>query len=143
RVRQHQGDHAGARDALRLALKSTREPRERLACVALLVTLLEPVAREERASLCDELERLLEHDDDPRLRFNLATALLQDAKGEPVRMLRAWRQGIRALPGLRAAEDIHGRQVLGSIARQHARAALGRWAPEGLGLARWLAEDHP
>lgn len=140
RLRQHAEDDAGTREALRRALEATREPRERLACVALLVTLAE---QGERAPLCDEIERLLgDHDDEPRIRMNLATALLLDSQDDRSRLLRAWRHGVRALRGLRDADAVHGRRTLASIVLRHARATLGRWVPERLELAGWLAEDH-
>ncbi len=143
RLLQGLGRLEEARSELRIVLADPALPGGvRLACVHALLTILgvDPLHNEERMQLCDELESALDGgQDDPFVRLDLALALSIACETTPQVLLRAWKNGRRALDRPIASSIAgHGVGVMQKITVAFLRASSPRSDEEGAMLAEWF-----
>jgi tetratricopeptide (TPR) repeat protein len=140
---QHQaGQTDAARATLRAALSGELDDRERLACAHQLMTLLDNDAHAERLELCAELERLLDVDDVPHVRLDLAAGMRMAAGGQLGLVLRARAHALRAMKAsLRPQEREFGHRTMGRTTVDLLRLSLPLSSPSLAQDASLLLEE--
>lgn len=151
-VQNRAGDAAGARATLRQALDMELPSHQRLGCLHMLMCLLGDDDFEDRRRIHPEIERMLDHDDAPEMRIDLATSLRRDADHAPDALPRAWYHARRALEGMRHGRGLlpeehstleHTCRTAAQILLDLLRARLPESSPAVADLAAWFEADLP
>lgn len=140
---QHQAGQAeAAHTTLRDALNGDLDDHQRLICAHKLMLLLDHEDHHERLALCSEIERLLDVEDEPYIRLNLAACLGMSADNDLGLVRRARAHALQANAAhLNADARRSCHNTIGQATVDLIRLSQPLSSPDLAYDASWLLED--